>query len=92
MNSKMTTNSRLSTTEPKKEKTKTKQTTRNRNTEMEITWGVISAEGGEWGEKVQGIRSITDRHKIDGKAQCVECWPAKPKVASSIRFPVRAHA
>ena len=56
-------------------------------------------EGDQWGgcwermgEKVQGIRSITDRHKIDGKAQCVECWPAKPKVASLIRFPVRAHA
>ena len=34
---------------------------------MEITWRVISGEGkgGEWGEKVQGIRSIIGRHKTD---------------------------
>ena len=34
---------------------------------MEITWRVMSREGeaGEWGEKVQGIRSITGRYKID---------------------------
>ena len=34
---------------------------------MEITWRLISGdgEGGEWGEKVQGIRSITSRYKID---------------------------
>ena len=33
---------------------------------MEITWRVISGEGtwGEWG-KVQGIRSINGRYKID---------------------------
>ena len=33
---------------------------------MEITWRVISGGGrGEWGEKVQGIRSINSRYKID---------------------------
>ena len=35
---------------------------------MEITWRVFSGEGkGKIGEKVQGIRSIINRHKIDGK-------------------------
>ena len=35
---------------------------------MEITWRVISMEGGVGGmrEKVQGIRSIIVRYKIDG--------------------------
>ena len=32
---------------------------------MEITWGVISAGEGRMGVKVQGIRSIMSRHKID---------------------------
>ena len=56
----MTTNSQLSTNEPKKRKerktmkTKTKQTTRTgTESEMEITWRVISGEweGGEWGKR-----------------------------------------
>ena len=75
MNSKMTTNSQLSTNEPKKKKRKrktikTKQTT-TRGTESE-TWmlrggfSVGSGRGG-MGEKVQGRRIIIDRHKIDGK-------------------------
>ena len=35
---------------------------------MEITWRVISGEGdGRMGGKVQGIRSILGRHKIDKK-------------------------
>ena len=35
---------------------------------MEITWKVICWEGvgGRRGEKVQGIRSINGRYKIDG--------------------------
>ena len=51
MNSKMTTNSQVSTTEPKKQKL-SKQN-RNRITEMEITWRVISGErdGGEQGKR-----------------------------------------
>ena len=46
MNSKMTTNSQLSTTEPKKQKQKqTKQTAKiGTESEMEITWRVISRE------------------------------------------------
>ena len=40
---------------------------------MEITWRVISREGdGRMGEKVQGIRSISGRYKIDkGKLRIV---------------------
>ena len=34
---------------------------------MEITWRVISGEHeGGMGEKVQGIRSISGRYKIEG--------------------------
>ena len=54
MNNKMITNSQLSTTEPKKTKTnKANNQNRNRITEMEITWRVISGkdEGGEWGKR-----------------------------------------
>ena len=68
VNSKLTTNSQLSTTEPKKMKTKTKQTTRTRTKSEKWT----SHEGfsvGKWrgrmGGKVQAIRSIFGRHKID---------------------------
>ena len=51
----MTTNSQVSTAEPKT-KTKTNSANkknRNRITEMEITWRVISGEGegGEWGKR-----------------------------------------
>ena len=62
MNSKMTTNSQLSTTEPKK-KTKNKLTTR-RETESQ-KWR--SQQGGEerMREKVQGIRSINGRYKME---------------------------
>ena len=44
MNSKMTTNSKLSTTKPKQKQKQTKQTTRTGTepTEMEITWRVIN--------------------------------------------------
>ena len=60
----MTTNSQLSETEPKKKKTK--QTTRTRT---ELRNG-DHMEGyqqgvGRMGEKVQGIRSINGRYKID---------------------------
>ena len=69
MNSKMTTNSQLSTTEPKnKNKSKLskqleqKQNHRNGDHMEGYQWG-----GGGWrmGEKVQGIRSINGRYKID---------------------------
>ena len=67
MKSKMRANSQLSTTEPKKQKQKqTKQTTRT-GTESQkwrshggYHWG-----GGRKGLKVQGIRSINGRCKIE---------------------------
>ena len=67
MNSKMTTNSQLSTTESKKQKLskQLEQEQNHRNGDhMEVfLWG---GRGVEWGEKVQGIRSINGRYKIDG--------------------------
>ena len=70
MNSKMTTNSQLSTNEPKRQTMKTRQTTRT-GTESEkwIPWRDFS---GEWegryrGGKVQGRSSIIGRHKVDGE-------------------------
>ena len=61
-NSKMTTNSQLSTTKPKNKN----NWNRNRITEMEITWRIIREKGRRaMGEKMQGIRSINGRYKID---------------------------
>ena len=64
MNSKMTTNSQLSTTEPKnRNKDKlSRQLEQEQITEMEIPWRVISREK-ENGGKVQGIRSTNGRTK-----------------------------
>ena len=71
MNSKMTTNSQLSTTEPKKKnKNRNKLSKQLEEKEDHRTgdhmdgyqqgWG-----GGRMGEKVQGIRSINGRYQID---------------------------
>ena len=67
MNSKMMTNSELSKTEPKKQKQKqTKQTTRTGTKSQKWrTHGGLSAARGRMGEKVQGIRCINGRYKID---------------------------
>ena len=71
MNSKMTTNSQLSTTEPKKQnQTKNKlskqleqeQNHRNGDHVEGYHWG---GERGREGGKVQRIRSINGRYKID---------------------------
>ena len=69
MNCKMTTNSQPSTTKPKKTKNKDKlskleekQIHRNRDHMEGYQWGV---GGGRMVEKVQGIRSINGRYKID---------------------------
>ena len=67
INSKRTTNSQLSTTEPKT-KTKTKETTRT-GTESQ-KWrshrGLsVGRQVGKKGEKVQRISSINGRYKID---------------------------
>ena len=69
MNTEMTTNSQLSTTEPKKQKQKqTKQTTRT-ETESQKWRSHGGLSMGMWrgrkGEKVQGIISIIGRYKID---------------------------
>ena len=67
MNNKMTTNSQLSTTEPKKQKQKRgKQLEQEQNHRNGDYMEVINGEEqGENGEKVQGIRSIIGRYKID---------------------------
>ena len=61
MNSKMTTNSQLSMTEPKKKNTRT-------STESE-KWRSHGVGRGKvrMGGKAQGIRRIIGRHKIDGE-------------------------
>ena len=67
MNSKMTTNLQLPTPEPKKQK-QTKQTTRTGTESQKCRpRGGLSAGRGreENGEKVQRIRGINDRWKID---------------------------
>ena len=65
MNSKMTTNLKLSIIEPKKQKLskqlKQKQNHRNGDHIEGYQWG---RGEGKWGKKVQGI-SIIGRHKID---------------------------
>ena len=71
MNSKMTTNSQLSTisTEPKNQhQTQTEQTTRTRTESQK--WrshgGLSVGSGrGKMREKIQGIRSTNGRYKID---------------------------
>ena len=68
MNSKMTTNSLLSTTEPKKQKLKLskqleqEQNHRNGDHMEGYQWG---GGGGEWVKKVQRISSINGSYKID---------------------------
>ena len=67
MNSKMTTDSQLSTTEPKKQKpTKQKTRTRTESQKWRSHGGLSVGSGrGRTGEKVQGTRSTNSRHKID---------------------------
>ena len=70
MNSKMTTNSQLSTTEPKS-KTKTKSELRKQLEQEQNHRNGDHMEGFQWGRrgiivgKGKGISSITGRHKID---------------------------
>ena len=72
MNSKMTTNSQLSTTEPEKNKNKNKNELRKQLDQEQIHRNRDHMEGyhrgqggGRMGEKIQGIRSISGRYKID---------------------------
>ena len=76
MNSKMRTNSPLSTTKPKNSKTKTKQTTRTGTDSQKqgllgcYQWG---SERGIQGEKVQRTSSINGGQKIDrGRVRIVK--------------------
>ena len=66
MNSKMTTNAQLSTTEPQKQELSKQleqgQNHRNGDHMEGYQWG---GGGRRMGEKVQGIRSIIGRYKID---------------------------
>ena len=67
MNSKMTTNSQLSTTEPKKQK-QGKQTSRTGTiTEMEITWRVFRA--GVRGRQGEGQKSTGNKQQMEGRKQ-----------------------
>ena len=82
----MTTNSQLSTIEPKKQKL-SKQLGQEQTREMEITWRVISWDGeGKNGRgNVQGIRSINGRYKIDrGKSRIV--WEILRLICMFIRI------
>ena len=67
MNSKMTTNLQLLTTEPKKQtKSQTKQTTRTGTESQQWgSYGGLLMGEGRMGGKIQGIRSINGRYKID---------------------------
>ena len=82
MNSRMTTNSQLSTTEPKKQEQKlSKQLEQEQNHRngghME---GYQQGGAGERiREKVQGIRSIIGRHKIDSRRLRIVWEMEKPK-------------
>ena len=80
----MTINSQPSTTEPKKNKNKNKlskqlEWEQNHRNGDHMHGYQQAGEGGEWEEKVQGIRSINGRYKIDsGKLRIV--WEMqKPK-------------
>ena len=65
MNGKMTKNSQLSTTEPKKQKQSKQITGTGAKSQKWRLHGGLSVGGAENGEKIQGIRSIIGRHKID---------------------------
>ena len=73
MNSKMTTNSQLSRTEPKNKLSKQLEQEQNHRNEDHMEGCQPGRGGRRMGEKVQGIRSINDRHKIDrGKLRIVQ--------------------
>ena len=63
----MTTNSQLSTNEPKKKRktTKTKRTTRTGTESGHHMEGNQRGKVGRMGEKVHGVRSIIVRYKLD---------------------------
>ena len=75
----MTTNSQLSTTEPKNKLSKQleqEQNHRNGDHMESYQWG---GEGGQWRKKLQGIRSINGRYKIDREWLRIVLEMEKPK-------------
>ena len=76
----MTTNSQLSTSEPKKQKLcqqpEQEQNHRNRDHMEGYPWG---GGGGRMEEKVQGIRSIIGRYKIDRRGLRIVWEMENPK-------------
>ena len=85
MNSEMTINSQLSTTELKEEKQKQNKLSKQVEQEQNHRNG-DHIEGYQWGgrggrirEKVQGIRSLIGRYKIDGEELRVVQEMEKPK-------------
>ena len=82
MTTKMTTNSQLSTNEPKKQKLKlSKQLEQEQNHRNgDHVEGYHQERGGRrMGEKVQGIRGINGRYKIDRKRLRIVQETEKPK-------------
>ena len=65
MDSKMTINSQLSTTKPEKNQLLEQTTRTGTESQKWRSHGGLSAGRGGVGGKVQGIRSIIVRHKID---------------------------
>ena len=83
MNNKMTTNSQLSTTEPKnKNKNKLSKQLEQEQNHRNGDHMESYQQGRGWGrmgEKVQGIRSISGRYKIDRGRLRIVCEMEKPK-------------
>ena len=80
MNSKMTTNSQLSTTEPKNKNKLSKQLEQEQNHRNgDHMKGYQRGRMGENGEKVKGIRSINSRHNIDREELRILQEMEKPK-------------
>ena len=74
MNSKMTTNSQLSTNEPKRKEKQRKQKLSKQPEQEQNQRNGYHMQGCQWGgvkggigEKVQGRRSMVSRHKINKK-------------------------
>ena len=70
----MTTNSQLSTNEPKRKEKQQKQKLSKQPEQEQNQRNGHHTEGFQWGgqgrnsgEKVQGRRSMVSRHKVDGK-------------------------
>ena len=81
MNSKMITNSQLSTTEPKKKSKLSKQLEHEQNHRNgDHMKGYQWRDGREeWGGKIQGIRSMVGRYKIDRRMLRIVQEMEKPK-------------